>query len=72
MRMAKALGITEYDAVTKDLARASYVVPRSYILYEDREGLFSERLFRAGNEAMIALPAYNAGEMDGAINLRGG
>ncbi len=65
MRMAKVLGIKEYDAVTKDLARASYVVPRSYILYEDREGLFSERLFRAGNEAMIALPAYNAGEMDG-------
>ena len=42
MRMAQVLGIKEYDAVTKDLARASYVVPREYILYEDREGLFAE------------------------------
>ena len=41
MRMAKALGITEYDAVTKDLARASYVVPRSYILWIYETGLFS-------------------------------
>ena len=41
LRMATALGITEYDAVTKDLARASYVVPRDYILYIDESGLFS-------------------------------
>ena len=41
MRMAEVLGIKEYDAVTKDLARASYVVPREYVLYEDREGLFN-------------------------------
>ena len=40
MRMAAALGIKEYDSVTKDLARASYVVPRAYVLYEDREVLF--------------------------------
>ncbi len=43
MRMAQALGITEYDAVTKDLARASYVVPRSYILWMDSTELFAER-----------------------------
>jgi len=43
MRMAEALGISEYDAVTKDLARASYVVPREYILWMDEEVLFSER-----------------------------
>ncbi len=42
MRMAQALGIEEYDAVTKDLARASYVVPREYILWMDEEALFSE------------------------------
>ena len=42
MRMAEALGIEEYDAVTKDLARASYVVPRDYILWMDEEALFSE------------------------------
>ena len=39
VRMAQVLGIKEYDAVTKDLARASYVVPRSYILYVDEPGL---------------------------------
>jgi len=71
MRMAKVLGIREYDAVTKDLARASYVVPREYVLYEDREGLFSDLTFgapdkegKAGynpastNETLLALPAY--------------
>ena len=43
MRMAQALGIEEYDAVTKDLARASYVVPRDYILWMDEAELFAER-----------------------------
>ena len=43
MRMAQALGIEEYDAVTKDLARASYVVPRDYILWMDTTELFAER-----------------------------
>lgn len=41
LRIATALGITEYDAVTKDLARASYIVPRDYILYIDQDGLLS-------------------------------
>ena len=70
MRMADALGIKEYDAVTKDLARASYVVPRDYILYEDREGLFSDLTFGAPNKeeapdiirqnerSLLALPAH--------------
>ena len=43
LRMAQSLGITEYDAVTKDLARASYVVPREYILWMDEEGMFGEQ-----------------------------
>ncbi len=47
MRMAQALGIKEYDAVTKDLARASYVVPRDYILWMDEAELFSDREFLA-------------------------
>ena len=45
MRMAEALGIQEYDAVTKDLARASYVVPREYILWMVESELFAEREF---------------------------
>lgn len=43
LRIATALGITEYDAVTKDLARASYVVPRDYILWIYESGLFADR-----------------------------
>ena len=42
LRIAQALGISEYDAVTKDLARASYVVPRDYILWIYEVGLFAE------------------------------
>jgi len=42
LRMATALGITEYDAVTKDLARASYVVPRDYILWIYEAGLLEK------------------------------
>ena len=41
LRMANALGIKEFDTVTKDLARASYVVPRDYILWIYADGLFS-------------------------------
>ena len=44
LRIATALGIPEYDSVTKDLARASYVVPRDYILYIDESGLFSSSI----------------------------
>lgn len=39
LRIANALGIQEFDAVTKDLARASYVVPRDYILWIYESGL---------------------------------
>ena len=44
LRIATALNIPEFDAVTKDLARASYVVPRDYILYIDESGLFSSSI----------------------------
>ena len=63
MRMAQVLGIKEYDALTKDLARASYVVPREYILYEDREGLFSDLTFGAPDKEET--PAFDAGLTDG-------
>ena len=44
LRIATALNIPEYDSVTKDLARASYVVPRDYILFIDESGLFSSSI----------------------------
>ena len=74
MRMAEVLGIKEYDAVTKDLARASYVVPREYILWIDEEGMFSTsaynadkmneesgRFNRPAKEERLALPAHVEG-----------
>ena len=55
LRFAQSLGILEYDAVTKDLARASYVVPREYVLWCYEEGLFSAK----------PMPTSNAGGIDG-------
>ena len=61
MRMAQVLGIKEYDAVTKDLARASYVVPREYILWIDEEGMFRNptQTSPQGEEKRLALPPHN-------------
>ena len=72
LRIASALGIAEYDAVTKDLARASYVVPRDYILWIYEAGLFSESSFRAPDEvAHVEEPALDAGLTDEKLSYRG-
>ena len=69
MRMAEALEIKEYDAVTKDLARASYVVPREYVLWCNEEGLLyqtanADRVQTAAptEYRQLALPAYTGGK----------
>ena len=38
-RLATWFALTEFDAVTKDLARASYLMPWSYVLYCESAGL---------------------------------
>ena len=38
-RLATWFALTEFDAVTKDLARASYLMPWSYVLYCEPTGL---------------------------------
>ena len=73
LRMATALNITEYDAVTKDLARASYVVPRDYILWIYEAGLFSEEE-RLDLMQQLALPPHQevssvASESDSDIEV---
>ncbi len=60
VRMAAVLGIKEYDAVTKDLARASYVVPRSYIQYVDEPGLLL--MDEPDTEVMAGSHADNGGK----------
>ena len=71
LRIATAIGISEYDAVTKDLARASYVVPRDYILWIYEAGL----LFMPEKTASIspdtirlALPPHEEKSPNGSIN----
>ncbi len=62
LRIATALNIPEYDSVTKDLARASYVVPRSYILWIYEAGLFAEREVSSIDSGLYpdkALPPHN-------------
>ena len=39
--LAHELGFTQWDGCTKDLARISFAVPESYVLYLDEETLFS-------------------------------
>lgn len=64
LRMATALAINEYDAVTKDLARASYVVPRDYILWIYEDGLFSDLQYpvlaelASEKSPLLALPPH--------------
>ena len=38
-RLAHYFALTEFDAVTKDLARASFIMPWSYVLYCEPSGL---------------------------------
>jgi hypothetical protein len=38
--LARALGDADYDGSVKDMARISFAVPRSYIIFADMEGLF--------------------------------
>lgn len=40
-KMAKAMGVA-HDEVTKDLARCSFMVPRSYVLFMDLDNLFAD------------------------------
>ncbi len=67
LRIAQSLGIQEYDAVTKDLARASYIVPRDYILWIYEAGLFAEE-DRPDLRQPLALPPH----VDQSVSPQGG
>lgn len=84
LRMANALSIQEYDAVTKDLARASYVVPRDYILWIYEAGLLEmpeKASFVLPDNIRLALPPHvepssispesNSGTAEGDLQYRG-
>ena len=78
LRIATALGINEYDAVTKDLARASYVVPRDYILWIYEDGLFTDLQYpvlaelASEKSPLLALPPHvDPSSNDQMVNYRG-
>ena len=51
--MSEQLGDAEYDGSVKDLARASFLVPRNYLLYIDEEELFKDREYKMVEDAEI-------------------
>ena len=51
--MSEQLGDAEYDGSVKDLARASFLVPRDYLLYIDEEELFKDREYTMVEDAEI-------------------
>ena len=51
--MSEQLGDAEYDGSVKDLARASFLVPRDYLLYIDEEELFKDRVYKMVEDAEI-------------------
>ena len=63
-RLAKACGFEQIDGVTKDLARASYMMPREMVLHYDPQALFEAP---AEEDAMAALPALPAGDTSEAV-----
>lgn len=51
-RIAQEFNIENYDAVTKDYARLSFVSPREYVLYMDEQVLFFQNEEEARNAAL--------------------
>ena len=51
--MSDQLDDENYDGSVKDLARASFLVPRDYLLYIDEEELFKDRVYKMVEDAEI-------------------
>ena len=58
--MSEQLGDAEYDGSVKDLARASFLVPRDYLLYIDEEELFKDRVYTMVEDAEIVEEETNS------------
>ena len=64
-RLAKACGFEQIDGVTKDLARASYMMPREMVLHYDPQPLFEAPKEEGAMAALAALPAGDTSEAAG-------
>ena len=63
--MSEQLGDAEYDGSVKDLARASFLVPRDYLLYIDEEELFKDREYKMVEDAEIVEEKTNPRKDEG-------
>ena len=63
--MSEQLGDAEYDGSVKDLARASFLVPRDYLLYIDEEELFKDREYTMVEDAEIVEEVNITGKEEG-------
>ena len=63
--MSEQLGDDNYDGSVKDLARASYLVPRDYLLYIDEEELFKDREYTMVEDAEIVEEETNPRKDEG-------
>ena len=60
--LAKRLGVTD-DSVTKDLARGSFAVPRSYVIYGPDKRLFEQSVSESVKDASLApRPSANSAQ----------
>ena len=72
--MAQQLGDTQYDASVKDYARCSFAVPREYVLFMDKEGLFANRTQRHGDTESAHAPCHSLSSLchpeqsEGSVN----
>ena len=64
-RLAKACGFEQIDGVTKDLARASYMMPREMVLHYEPQPLFEAPKEEDAMAALAALPAGDTPEAAG-------
>lgn len=60
MRLATALHCTCFDACTKDLARASFVMPWSYVIYMNESGLEFETAEQAQHIAEMPIVNHHS------------
>ena len=58
--MSEQLNDPDYDAVCKDLARCSFLVPEDYVLYRDDTVLFAEQVggVQGGTYSASTVSAY--------------
>lgn len=75
-RLAQTLGIATYDSCTRDMSRASFVMPASYVLYMKEDGLqfdneaAAEEVAKAFKGEQESIKVYSEPQTDGQTDLQ--